>query len=121
MSSLHCRIRVGTETLGKSARLSDRKVTRANALAISGSVRQKPLVSSSPSSGAVQIAHDGRRHRCGPAHVVVLQKLWALVDLLLAEAADISDVVDVACRRADGTRRPNMPGAFRRPARRSWH
>ena len=37
--------------LGRSARLSERNVTRAKCLAISGSVRQKLLVSSSPSSG----------------------------------------------------------------------
>ena len=51
ISSLHWRISVGTDTFGRSARLSDVNVTRANALAISGSVRQKLLVSSSPSSG----------------------------------------------------------------------
>ncbi len=50
-SSLHCSTRVGTETVGRSARLSDRKVTRANWAAIPGSVRQKLLVSSSASSG----------------------------------------------------------------------
>ena len=51
MSSLHCRIRVGISILPRSARLSDLNVTRAKALAISGSVRQKLFVSSSPSSG----------------------------------------------------------------------
>src|SRR5688572_3041309 len=40
-SLLHCRTRVGTETLARSARLSDRNVARANRRAISGSVRQK--------------------------------------------------------------------------------
>ena len=37
---------VGTETSARSLRLSEVKVTRANALAISGSVRQKLFVSS---------------------------------------------------------------------------
>ena len=50
-SSAHCRIRDRVFTFGKSARLSDRKVTRAKWLAICGSVRQKLLVSSVPSSG----------------------------------------------------------------------
>ena len=43
--------RAGPCSLGRSARLSERKVTRAKCCAISGSVRQKLLVSSSPSSG----------------------------------------------------------------------
>jgi hypothetical protein len=85
---------------------------RAKALAISGSVRQKLLVSSSPSSG-LRIAHDGGRHRSGPTHVVVLEKLEELLDLLLAEPAHIANVVDVARRRPTSTSRPNMPGAFR--------
>ena len=38
-------------TRGRSARLSDMNVTRAKWRAISGSARQKLLVSSSPSSG----------------------------------------------------------------------
>ena len=50
-SCVHCRTRVGTVTSARSARLSDRKVTRANRRAISGSVRQKLSVSSAPSSG----------------------------------------------------------------------
>ena len=69
--------------LGRSARLSDVKVTRANALAISGSVRQKLLVSSSPSSGRSGLPMIDGRHRGGPAHVVVVQKLEQLLDLLL--------------------------------------
>ncbi|WP_182885164.1 hypothetical protein [Microbispora sp. H10885] len=40
-----------TGTRDRSARLSDMNVTVANRLAISGSVRQKLLVSSAPSSG----------------------------------------------------------------------
>ena len=51
MSCEHCSTRLGTLTLARSARLSERKVTRAKCFAISGSVRQKLLVSSSPSSG----------------------------------------------------------------------
>jgi len=39
------------ETAARSARLSDMNVTRAKRAAISGSVRQKLAVSSSPSSG----------------------------------------------------------------------
>ena len=50
-SSEHCRTSLGVRTRGRSARLSDRNVTRAKWRAISGSVRQKLLVSSSPSSG----------------------------------------------------------------------
>ena len=50
-SSLHCRTSVGTATPARSARLSERNVTRANWRAMSGSVRQKLLVSSSASSG----------------------------------------------------------------------
>lgn len=44
----HCATKVGTVTLARSSRLSDRNVTRAKARAMSGSVRQKLLVSSSP-------------------------------------------------------------------------
>ena len=51
MSSSHCRISVGVASWGSCARWSERKVTRAKCLAISGSVRQKLLLSSSPSSG----------------------------------------------------------------------
>ena len=47
----HCRISERVFSFGRSARLSERKVTRAKCLAISGSVRQKLLVSSPPSSG----------------------------------------------------------------------
>jgi pimeloyl-ACP methyl ester carboxylesterase len=47
----HCATRVGRRTLARSARLSDRNVARAKTRAIVGSVRQKLLVSSSPSSG----------------------------------------------------------------------
>ncbi len=50
-SLVHCRTRVGVVTRARSARLSERKVTRAKRRAISGSVRQKLAVSSSPSSG----------------------------------------------------------------------
>jgi hypothetical protein len=50
---------------GQGGAVSDRKVTRAN-VAISGSLRQKLLVSSMPSSGWSH-AHDGRRHIAGPA------------------------------------------------------
>ena len=42
---------MGTATAPRSSRLSDRNVTRAKRAAISGSVRQKLFVSSSPSSG----------------------------------------------------------------------
>ena len=50
-SSVHWSTSVGHAHRGRSARLSDRNVTRANCVAMSGSVRQKLLVSSSPSSG----------------------------------------------------------------------
>ena len=50
-SSLHWSTSVGTATVARSARLSDMNVTRAKRAAISGSVRQKLAVSSSPSSG----------------------------------------------------------------------
>ena len=40
-----------SRALGRSARLSERNVTAANCLAMSGSVRQKLLVSSAASSG----------------------------------------------------------------------
>ena len=50
-SCRHCSTSVGTVTFARSARLSDRNVVRANTRATSGSVRQKLLVSSSPSSG----------------------------------------------------------------------
>jgi len=55
-SSEHCRIRVRVVRPCKSARLSDRKVALANRLAMSGSVRQKLLVSSSASSGRSGLA-----------------------------------------------------------------
>ena len=45
-SSLHCRISVGLVMSGSRERRSVRNVTRANCLAISGSVRQKLFVSS---------------------------------------------------------------------------
>ena len=51
MSSEHCRMSDGTRTLGRSARLSERKVASANRRATTGSVEQKLVVSSSPSSG----------------------------------------------------------------------
>src|SRR5205085_7741888 len=47
----HCKIRQGVLTRARSLRLSDRNVTRAKSLAIAGSVRQKLLASSRPSSG----------------------------------------------------------------------
>src|SRR4051812_24106810 len=51
ISSVRWRISIGVTRLARSARLSDLNVTRVNALAISGSVRQRLLVSSWPSSG----------------------------------------------------------------------
>ena len=50
-SCVHCSTRVGTVTVPRSTRLSDRNVTSANCRAMAGSVRQKLSVSSSPSSG----------------------------------------------------------------------
>ena len=50
-SSEHCSTSVGTETVARSPRLSEVKVTRAKWRAISGSVRQKLLVSSAPRAG----------------------------------------------------------------------
>ena len=51
--------------------------------------------------GPVRIAHDRRRHLRRPAHVIGFQKLQQLLDLLRAEAADISFIVDVAGRGTD--------------------
>jgi hypothetical protein len=51
MSSAHCRITERTRSCGRSARLSERKVTLAKSRAMSGSVLQKLSRSSSPSSG----------------------------------------------------------------------
>ena len=51
LSSEHCNKSDGTVTELRSARLSDRKVTRAKRSAISGSVRQKLSANSSASSG----------------------------------------------------------------------
>ena len=51
MSSEHCRIRAGVLTCGSSDRVSERKVVRAKWWAMSGSVWQKLLASSDPSSG----------------------------------------------------------------------
>jgi sigma-B regulation protein RsbQ len=50
-SCLHSSTSDGVRTLSRSERLSDRKVVRAKRRAMAGSVRQKLLVSSSPSSG----------------------------------------------------------------------
>jgi hypothetical protein len=50
-SSSHWTINVGVVSRGRSARTSERNVTRANCFAISGSVRQKLFLSSTPSSG----------------------------------------------------------------------
>ena len=101
MSSLHCRISVGTVTLARSARLSEMKVTRANCL---GDLR----IGAAEAVGQflaefrpVGIAHDRRRHGRGPAHVVVGEEVEQLVDLRCGEAADIVAVVDVARRGAD--------------------
>ncbi len=46
----------------------------------------------------VGVAHDGRRHRARPAHVVAVEKVEQLVHLRLAKAADVVRVVDVAWR-----------------------
>src|SRR5580698_8283030 len=37
----------------------------------------------------VRVAHDGRRHRRGPTHMIVFEELEKLRDLLFGEAADI--------------------------------
>ena len=50
-SSLHWSTTVGTVTSPRSARLSERKVTRAKCRPIAGSVAQNRPVSSSPTSG----------------------------------------------------------------------
>ena len=47
----HCNTSVRAVTFGRSARLLEVKVVRANSRAISGSALQKLSVSSSPSSG----------------------------------------------------------------------
>jgi hypothetical protein len=120
MSSLHCKIRVGTETLEGSARLSDLKVTRANALAICRIRPAEAVRELLAEFRPVRIAHDGGRHRSGPAHVVVLEKLAELFDLLLAEPAHIANVVDVSAptgRRAPAARTCRAPS--KKPERRS--
>lgn len=50
-SCVHSSTSVGTVTLLRSFRESDRKVVRAKTRAMSGSVAQKLFLSSSPSSG----------------------------------------------------------------------
>jgi len=50
-SLLHCKTRVGWVTRERSARLSERNVTRANRWAMRGSVLRKLSVSSRPGSG----------------------------------------------------------------------
>ena len=100
-SWLHCRTRVGTATPGRSARLSERNVTRANWRAMSGSVRQKLLVSSSASSG-----WSGLPMITGA--IWADQPRWLLSrassrpdDVVAAEPADVAVVVDVPRVRAD--------------------
>ena len=85
----------------RSARLSDRNVTRANCAAISGSVRQKLAGQLLPQLRAVRVAHDRRRHRARPAEEVALHRLQQLLDVRRAEAADVPVVVDVARRGPD--------------------
>ena len=95
MSSRHCRTSVRTSSLGRSARLSEKNVTRANCRAISGSVAQKLLVSSSPSSG-----RSGLPMIAGA--IAADQPRWLSArnssssSTLGAEAADIVAVVDIA-------------------------
>src|SRR5665213_2262681 len=51
--------------------------------------------------GPVRISHDGRRHRVGPAHMVVLKEFEKFRDLLFAETTDVVAVVNVPGGRAD--------------------
>ena len=73
-SEQHCRISARVVTPSRSARLSERKVARAKRRAISGSVRQKLLVSSSVSSGRSDLsAYDPEKYGSlrGYAHDIV--------------------------------------------------
>ena len=101
MSSRHCRTSVRASRRGRSARLSEKKVTRANWRAISGSVAQKLLVERLAEFRPIGVAHDRRRHRRGPAEVVVGQELEEFLDLIVGKAADVVALVDVARRRSD--------------------
>ena len=88
--------------------------------AISGSVRQKLFVSSSPSSGRSALPMITGRHGARPAEEVAVERLQQPVDVLGGEAADVALVVDVARRRADEHERANRSGSLeRRRARRS--
>nr|WP_225311325.1 hypothetical protein [Microbispora cellulosiformans] len=73
-------------------------VTVANRLAISGSVRQKLLVSPAPQLGAVRVAHDHGCHGAGPAEVVAVERLQQFLDVGLAEAAGVALVVETNLR-----------------------
>ena len=59
-------------------------MTRANCLAISGSVRQKLLVSSDAELGLVGRAHDRGRHVAGPPEVVALERVEQGLDVACA-------------------------------------
>ena len=74
----------GLSRWARSARLSDMKVTRANALAISGSVRQKLLVSSSPSSGRSGLPMIAGAMAARPTQVIVGEEVQELGNLRCA-------------------------------------
>ena len=74
MSSLHCRTSVRAVTFGRSARLSDVNVTRANWLGDLGIGAAEAVGQFFAQLRPVGIAHDRRRHRRRPAHVVVGEK-----------------------------------------------
>ena len=69
-SSVHCSTSERVRTRGRSARLSDRNVTRAKRRWISGSARQKLFVELLGELGALRVAHDHGRDRARPAEVV---------------------------------------------------
>ena len=105
-SSVHWSTSVGVRTRARSARLSDRNVTRANWRAMCGIGAAEALGELLAELGPVGVAHDHRRHRARPAEVVALERVEQLGDVGLGEPA----------RRSP---RRRCSGATARPAR-AW-
>jgi hypothetical protein len=51
--------------------------------------------------GPIRVSHDGRRHRDRPAEVVVGKRCQEILNLLLAEPADVGGIVNVTRRQTD--------------------
>ena len=80
-SSEHCRTRQRALTRGRSARLSDRKVTRAKLLGDFWIGHAEGIGQLLAQFRPVGIAHDDGGHGLRPAHVIGVKKVEELVDL----------------------------------------